>query len=65
MRPYISVLQQKAEQKKAMAKKDVIIDKFDQYNSLLSGIDDDEKFIEKEDSYEMLEDDIKIKDTSL
>ena len=48
-----------------MAKKDVIIDKFDQYNSLLSGIDDDEKFIEKEDSYEMLEDDIKIKDTSL
>ena len=48
-----------------MAKKDVIIDKFDQYNSLLSGMDDDEKFIEKEDSYEMLEDDIKIKDTAL
>lgn len=64
LRPYLEQKQQQAEKKKAMAKRDVLLDKFDQHNTLLSELEDDGD-LAKEDSFELLDDEIHVFDKPL
>ncbi|CAD8156174.1 unnamed protein product [Paramecium pentaurelia] len=59
LRPYLEMKQAQAEKKRAIAKREVLLDKFDQHNSLLSELEDDGD-LGKEESFEMLDDEIQI-----